>query len=160
MCTKNTLALLKRNIGISSNERQSRYGSFICPKNKIESNGTITLQVSAAIRFWNSLLNKIKSSCCLEILKKSLCKYVLEFYKDVHPFTISSLYSYILFWFLDKSCLNCSSASFIYLYMCLFLICLEGLEFITILYRQVPHSKNEVDYYYDRNLKQTLYENG
>ena len=71
--------------------------SFVRRITEIESNGTITLQVSAAIRFWNSLLNKIKSSSCLEILKKSLCKYVLEFYKDVHPFTISSVYSYILF---------------------------------------------------------------
>ena len=45
--------------------------------------------------------------------------------------------------------------------MCLFLICLEGHEFISILYWQVPHSKNKVDYYYyyDRNLKCKLYEN-
>ena len=34
----------------------------------------------------------------------------------------------------------------IYMYLCLFLICFEGCEFISILYCQVPPSKNKVDY--------------
>ena len=34
------------------------------------------------------------------------------------------------------------------MYLCLFLICFEGHEFISILYCQVPLSKNKVDYYY------------
>ena len=34
------------------------------------------------------------------------------------------------------------------MYLCLFLICFEGQEFISILYYLVPPSKNKVDYYY------------
>ena len=34
------------------------------------------------------------------------------------------------------------------MYLCLFSICFEGHEFISILYCQVPPSKNKVDYYY------------
>ena len=34
------------------------------------------------------------------------------------------------------------------MYLCLFLICFEGHEFIGILYCQAPPSKNKVDYYY------------
>ena len=83
------LELLKRNIDIRSTERQSRYGSLnlICPKYKRESEGARTFQVSAT-RFWNSLPNEIKCSSSLEILKKSLSKYFLESYKDVHHSTI------------------------------------------------------------------------
>ena len=84
------LELLKRNIDIRSTERQSRYGSLnlICPKYKRESEGARTFQVSAT-RFWNSLPSEVKRSSSLEILKKSLCKYFLESYKDVHHFTIA-----------------------------------------------------------------------
>ena len=84
------LELLKRNIDIRSTERQIRYGSLklICPKYKRESEGARTFQVSAS-RFWNSLPYEIKSSSSLEILKKSLNKYFLESYKDVHHFTIA-----------------------------------------------------------------------
>ena len=84
------LELLKRNIDIRSTERQSRYGSLnlICPKYKRESEGARTFQVSAT-RFWNSLPSEVKCSSSLEILKKSLCKYFLESYKDVHHFTIA-----------------------------------------------------------------------
>ena len=55
-------------------------------KYKRESEGARTFQVSAT-RFWNSLPNGIKSSSSLEILKKSLYKYFLKSYKDVHHFT-------------------------------------------------------------------------
>ena len=55
-------------------------------KYKRESEGARTFQVSAT-RFWNSLPNGIKSSSSLEILKKSLYKYFLMSYKDVHHFT-------------------------------------------------------------------------
>ena len=84
------LELLKRNIDILFTERQNRYGSLnlICPKYKRESEGARTFQVSA-IRFWNSLPTKIKCTSSLEILKKSLRKYFLESYKDVHHFTIA-----------------------------------------------------------------------
>ena len=34
------------------------------------------------------------------------------------------------------------------MYLCLFLICFEGHEFIGILYCQAPPSKYKVDYYY------------
>ena len=53
-----------------------------------ESEGDRTFQISAT-RFWNSLPNEIKSSSSLEILKKSLYKYFLDYYKDVHHFTIA-----------------------------------------------------------------------
>ena len=36
------------------------------------------------------------------------------------------------------------------MYLCLFSICFEGHEFISILYCQVPPSKNKVDYYLER----------
>ena len=70
------LKLLKRNIDIRSSERQSRHGSLnlIFPKYKRESEGARTFQVSAT-KFWNSLLNEIKSSSSLETLKKSLYIY-------------------------------------------------------------------------------------
>ena len=55
-------------------------------KYKRESEGARTFQVSAT-RFWNLLPNGIKSSFSLEILKKSLYKYFLKSYKDVHHFT-------------------------------------------------------------------------
>ena len=55
-------------------------------KYKKESEGARTFQVSVS-RFWNSLSNGIKSSSSLEILKKSLYKYFLKSYKDVHHFT-------------------------------------------------------------------------
>ena len=55
-------------------------------KYKREPEGARTFQVSAT-RFWNSLPNGIKSSSSLEILKKSLYKYFLKSYKDVHHFT-------------------------------------------------------------------------
>ena len=101
MCPDYMLELLKRNIDIRSTERQSRYGSLnlICPKYKRESEGARTFQVSAS-RFWNSLPNEIKSSSSLEILKKSLNKYILESYKDVHHFAIAKAilpYSHIFY---------------------------------------------------------------
>ena len=67
---------LERNRLIGPSERLSRYGSLklICPKDKRESEGARTFQVSAT-RFWNSLPNEIKSSSSLEILEKSLNKY-------------------------------------------------------------------------------------
>ena len=82
---------------IRSTERQNRYGSLnlICPKYKRESEGARTFQVSTT-RFWNSLPNEIKSSSSLEIIKKSLYKYFLESYKDVHHFPIAYA---ILFYF-------------------------------------------------------------
>ena len=88
VCPDYMLELLKRNIDTHSSERQSRYGSlnFICPKYKREPEGARTFQVSAT-RFWNSLLNEIKSSSSLQIFQKSLYKYFLESYKDVHLFT-------------------------------------------------------------------------
>ena len=84
------LELLKRNIDIRSTERQSSYGSLnlVLPKYKRESEGARTFQVSAT-RFWNSLPSEVKCSSSLEILKKSLYKYFLESYKDVHHFTIA-----------------------------------------------------------------------
>ena len=90
VCPDYMLELLKRNIGIRSTERQTRYGSLnlICPKYKRESEGARTFQVSAT-RFWNSLPNEIKCSSSFEILKKSLFKYFLESYKDVYHFTIA-----------------------------------------------------------------------
>ena len=95
--------LLKRNIDIRSTERLNRYGSWnlICPKYKRESEGARTFQVSAT-RFWNSLPNEIRCSSNLEILKKSLSKYFLESYKDVHHSTTPQaiqLYSYIFYIF-------------------------------------------------------------
>ena len=95
------LELLKRNIDIRSIERQSRYGSFnlTFPKYKRELEGARTFQVSA-IRFWNSLPNEIKRSFSFEILKKSLYKFFLESYKDVHQFTIALAILFILIYFI------------------------------------------------------------
>ena len=90
MCPDYMLELLKRNIDIRFTERQSRYGSLnlICPRYKRESEGDRTFQASAT-RFLNLLPNEIKCSSSLEILKKSLCKYFLESYKNVHHSTIA-----------------------------------------------------------------------
>ena len=68
-------------------------------KYKRESEGARTFQVSAT-RFWNSLPNGIKSSSSLEILKKSLYKYFLKSYKDVHHFTELWLSYFILIYFI------------------------------------------------------------
>ena len=89
VCPDYMLALLKRNINVSSTERQRRYGSLnlICPKYKRAPGGARTFQVPAT-RFWNSLPNEIKCSSSLEILKKSLYKFFFP-YKDVHHFTIA-----------------------------------------------------------------------
>ena len=86
------LELLKRNIDIRSTEKQSRYGSLnlICPKYKRESEGARTFQVSAT-RFWNSPPNEIK------------CSSSLEWYKDVHHFTIAKA---ILLYYIN-SYFNC-----------------------------------------------------
>ena len=89
VCPYYMLELLRRNIDIRSIERESGYGSLnlICSKYKRESEGARTFQVSATS--WNSLPNEFKCSSSLEILKKSLYKYFLESYKDVHHFTIA-----------------------------------------------------------------------
>ena len=90
VCPDYVRVLLKQSIDIRSTERQSRYGSLnlICPNYKRVSEGARTFQVSAT-RFWNSPPNEIKCSSSLGILKKSLYKYFLESYKDVHHFTIA-----------------------------------------------------------------------